>query len=316
MKENLSPTARRMTLRQLRAYTAVARAGTISAAAEGLGLTPPAVALQVKQLEELLGVALLERTSEGARPTDAGREVLAASSRVEEALASCIESVAALRGMSSGRVAVGVISTAKYFAPSALAAFQRTHPRVEMRLLIGNRLEMIAALENYELDLAIMGRPPQHFPVDQTVIGDHPHVVVAAPDHPLVGRRMLPPAVLAEETFLLREPGSGTRTLAQGLFAEFGLEPRIGMEIGSNETIKQAVIAGMGLAFISAHTVAAEIHDRRLAILEIQGLPIMRQWFVVKRQEKRLLPAAQAMWEHLATSGNRFLPDVRWSADP
>jgi LysR family transcriptional regulator for metE and metH len=234
---------------------------------------------------------------------------LAAISRVEDALADCIEAIETLRGVDGGRVAVGVISTAKYFAPRALAAFQRAHPRVEMRLLVGNRQETIAALESFDLDLAIMGRPPPHFEVDQAVIGDHPHVVIAPPDHSLVGRR---PSLLelSREPFLLRETGSGTRILVQSLFAEAGLDPRIGMEIGSNETIKQAVMAGMGVALISAHTVAAEVADGRLAVLDIEGLPIIRQWFVVKRKEKRLLPAAHALWDHLASSGSGFLPDI------
>lgn len=308
MKEKLNPLARRVTLRQLRALAAVVRCRTVTAAADALAVTPPAVTLQLKQLEAMVGVALIERTAEGVRVTEAGREVLAALERIEAALADCAGALEALRGMEGGRVAVGVISTAKYFAPRALAAFKKQHPGIEMRVLVGNRQETLRVLESFELDLAIMGRPPENFAVEQAVIGDHPHVIIAPPDHPLAARRGLSLADLAGETFLLREAGSGTRLLMQRLFAASGMPA--GIEIGSNETIKQAVMAGMGIALLSAHTIAAEIEDRRLVTLDVEGLPIVRQWFVVKRQEKRLLPAAQALWDHLVVHGAGFLPDI------
>ena len=310
MKEKLNPLLRRVTLKQLRVLAAVTREGTMSAAADTLAVTPPAVTLQLRQLEETFGVALVERTAEGVRPTDAGREVLAAAERIDFALVECAEAIQALRGMDGGRVAVGVISTAKYFAPFALAAFKRQHPKVELRVMVGNREEMLAALEGFDLDLAITGRPPEHFEVDRAVIGDHPHIIIAPPDHELAGKGRVRLADLADEPFLLREAGSGTRTLVQSLMAAAGLDPTVGMEIGSNETIKQAVMAGMGIAFLSAHTVAAEVTDRRLAVLDVEGLPVVRQWFVIKRREKRLLPAAKALWDHLAAEGGCFLPDT------
>jgi LysR family transcriptional regulator, low CO2-responsive transcriptional regulator len=310
MKEKLNPLLRRVTLKQLRVLAAVTHSGTMSAAADALAVTPPAVTLQLRLLEETFGLALVERTATGVRPTDAGREVLAAAERIDLALVECAEAIQALRGMEGGRVAVGVISTAKYFAPFALAAFKRQHPRIDLRVMVGNREGMLAALEGFDLDLAITGRPPEHFEVERAVIGDHPHVIIAPPDHPLAGKGRVALADLAGEPFLLREAGSGTRTLVQSLMVAAGLDPTVGMEIGSNETIKQAVMAGMGIAFLSAHTVAAEVTDRRLAVLEVEGLPVVRQWFVVKRREKRLLPAAKALWDHLAAEGGRFLPDT------
>lgn len=309
-KEKLMDFARRTSLRQLRALGAVARTGGVTAAAEHLAVTPPAVAQQLRLLEDALGgVPLLERTPTGARPTDAGREALAALGRVEAALADCAAAIEALRGMEGGRVSVGVVSTAKYFAPFALAAFQRAHPKVEMRVLVGNRQETLAALEGFELDVAVMGTPPEGFPVERAVIGDHPHVVIAPPGHPLARRRRVPLSEVAREAFLLREPGSGTRDLMRRLFGAADLAAggrRV--EIGSNETIKQAVMAGMGVALLSAHTIAAEVADGRLTVLDVEGLPVVRQWFVVRRSEKRLLPAAQALWDHLARSGADFLP--------
>jgi len=310
MKEKLVNFARQTSLRQLRSLGAMARGGGATAAAAALGVTPPAVAQQLRLLEAALGgVPLLERTPDGARPTDAGREVLGALERIEAALADCAAAIEALRGMEGGRVAVGVISTAKYFAPFALAAFQRAHPKVEMRVLVGNRQDTLAALRGFELDFAVMGTPPEEFATERDVIGDHPHVIIAPPAHPLATFGAVSLATAARETFLLREPGSGTRDLMRRLFGDaLGHGPR--MEIGSNETIKQAVMAGMGIALISAHTIAAEVADGRLIVLPVEGLPVVRQWFVVRRSEKRLLPAAAALWEHLAREGAKFLPLV------
>jgi LysR family transcriptional regulator for metE and metH len=298
---------RRVTLKHLRILRAVVRCGTVTGAAEEIAVTPPAVSLQLRQFEEIVGVALVERAAGGLRPTEAGREMLEASSRIESVLLDCGDAIELLRGLDGGRVAVGVISTAKYFAPRALAAFKKAHANVNIRVLVGNRQETIAALENFELDLAVMGRPPEHFEVEQTAIGPHPHVIIAPPDHPLAGKR-LSLSDVSDETFLLREAGSGTRAVLQRLLADSGLDPTIGMEFGSNETIKQAVMAGMGIALLSAHTIAAEVHDRRLVVLDVIGLPIVRQWFVVRRREKRLLPAAQALWDHFATLGADYLP--------
>ncbi len=296
-------------MRQLRALGALTRAKTVAAAAQMLSVSPPAVTQQLHLLEDALGgIPLIERSPDGARPTEAGREVLMALARIESALSDCAAAIQTLRGMDGGKVAVGVISTAKYFAPFALAAFNRGHPKVELKVLVGNRSDTIAALETFELDMAVMGYPPEHFPVERAVIGDHPHVIIAPPDHPLAKRRKIPLDEVVREPFLLREPGSGTRTLLMSVFAGNGLDAGPRIEIGSNETIKQAVMAGMGVALLSAHTIAAEVADRRLVPLDVVGLPIVRQWFVVRRGERRLLPAAQALWDHLRYSGAGFLP--------
>ena len=175
---------------------------------------------------------------------------------------------------------MGVISTAKYFAPRALAIFSKEHPGVDVRLMVGNRDMVLTALRDFTIDFAVAGRPPEDMAIDRAAIGNNPHIIIGPPDHPLAGRRRIPLARFAGETFLLREEGSGTRMLMERLFAESGLSPNIGMEIGSNETIKQAVMAGLGVALISAHTVAAELEDGRLISFDVPGLPIVRQWFV------------------------------------
>ena len=158
--------------------------------------------------------------------------------------------------------------------------------------------------------MAITGRPPKDFTVNKALIGDHPHVIIAAPDHPLVKRKRLSLDDLSEDKFLLREDGSGSRLLMQRIFRSSGLNPNLGMEIGSNETIKQAVMAGLGIALISSHTISAEVEDKRLAILKVKEMPVVRKWYVVKQKTKKLLPAAQAFWDFIATHGSDFFPDV------
>lgn len=301
---------RRVTFKQLRALAAVAHRRSISGAAADLNVTPPAVSLQLRELEANAGVPLFERRADGMAPTQAAQEILVVHHRTEAALEACSEALSALAGVEIGRVAVGVISTAKYFAPRALAAFIRQHPRVELRLNVANRADTIAALDDFSLDFALMGRPPEGDQYEHIVIGDHPYVLIAPPAHPTARRRRLQLTDLADDTFLAREPGSGTRAMLQDMLMKNGMGPHIGMEIDSNETIKQAVMAGIGIALISAHTVSAEITDGRLAALDVAGTPLVRQWLLVKRRERRMSPATHALWQFLAAEAHNFLPDM------
>jgi LysR family transcriptional regulator for metE and metH len=306
---------RHVTLRQLRTFTTALRAGSFAGAADVLHITPPAVTVQMRQLETIAGMPIVERTSSGMKSTDAGREIANAALRIEAALAECDDALASLRGLDSGRVAVGVVSTAKYFAPQVLGAFARAHPAVEIRLEVGNRAAILAALEANTLDLALTGWPPGQLAVQKAPIGEHPHIIIARPDHVHAKRRQVGAAALAAETFLVRERGSGTRLLMERLFAHARVTPRIGMEMGSNETIKQAVIAGLGIAFISAHTVAIELADGRLVALDVIGLPVMRTWFIVNLAKKRLLPSAAALRRFMIDEGHAFLPVFRRTAE-
>ena len=299
------------TLKQLRAFAAVVKTGSVTGAAELLHVSPPAVTQQMKQLHDHAGVPLVERSLKGTMvPTSAGREMQTCVERIEATLAECAATMEAYAGSEHGVVSVGVVSTAKYFAPQALAAFARSHPGIELRLTVGNRAEILRAIEHYELDVVVMGRAPQRFEMVASPIGDHPHVIIAAPDHPLCGRKRLPARALSGETFLVREPGSGTRGLMERYFEKAGVTPSIGMQITSNETIKQAVMAGLGVSFISAHTIGAEIADGRLAVLDAAHLPIVRQWYVMHLKERRLIPAAEVLWSFLTEHGSRFLPQV------
>lgn len=302
--------ARDITMKQLRALSAVVQTGTVSGAAKLLHVTPPAVSLQLKQFEQLAGLELLERAASGLKPTQAGREILAASKDIEMILGNCADSLDAIKGMTRGTVRVGVISTAKYFAPRALAAFKRQHPEIEINLQVGNRRETISALEAFEFDFAIMGRPPKQFDVERAEIGPHPHILIAPPDHELAGRKRLKPQSLVSEAFLLREVGSGTRALTEDLLLKAGAPLNRGMEMGSNETIKQAVMAGLGIALISAHTVSIELEEKRLVLLDVEGFPIERNWQVIRRSQKRLMPAGRALWDFMIVNGQDFLPSI------
>jgi LysR family transcriptional regulator, low CO2-responsive transcriptional regulator len=304
------------TLKQLRLLLAAARGGSFAAAAEACHVTPPAVTMQMRQLEDEAGLPLFERDGRHFALTAAGKELLACAEKIEAVLADCAAGIAQLKSLASGRVTVGVVSTAKYFAPQMLAAFARSHPGIDIELIIGNREDTIAAFKAGRLDVAVMGRPPEGVAVESALIGEHPQVLIAPPDHPLAKRHNIPPRALADETVLMREPGSGTRQIAERFLEKYRIKPHIGMEIGSNETIKQAVIAGLGIAFISAHTIASEIEDGRLKVLDVVGLPEIRQWFVVRPAAKRLMPAAGALRDFLVAEGRRFLPDIGHAPRP
>lgn len=300
---------RTLTLRQLRSVQAIFQHGTIAAAARTLGLTAPAVTLQIKQVEDDLGVALFDRTSDGMQLREAGRAALRAADAIETVLRTLEDDIDAIKGVRHGSIRLGVVSTAKYFAPRMIAGFREEYPAIEIKLLVGNREEIIEKLRNYQLDIALMGRPPRAFPVKAGAFGDHPLVMISAPEHPLVQARDIDKARLLEETIIIREQGSGTRSSLEHFFASIpdALDSNV-VEMGSNETIKQAVMAGLGIAFISAHTIAFEVEMNRLAVLDVVDMPIRRQWFAVSRSDHAAAPAELAFADFLARKGAAFLP--------
>jgi DNA-binding transcriptional LysR family regulator len=309
MKENLYPWARQITLKQLRGFRAVVGAGSISGAARKLHLTPPAVSLQIRDLEQATGIPLLERGEIGLVPTLGGEALYTLAVDIHSALYEFAETLDDLKGVDHGIVSIGVVSTARYFAPTVLAEFNKLYPEVKLQLSVGNREIIVNKLGNLELDIAITGLPPDNFEVKSEYIGKHPQIIIAPPDHEYSTSTRISLMSLKDQTFLLREPGSGTRSVADNLFKKSRFNPASAIEFGSNETIKQAVMAGMGIALISAHTVAAELKDKRLVALDVKGLPINRKWFVVKNQKKRFLPSAQTLWDFVARSGKRYLPE-------
>ncbi len=302
---------RNITLRQLKTIQTVASFGKINLAAKDLGLTAPAVTLQIQQLEQETGLPLFDRTREGMIITPAGRAVLEAARSIQERLEHLEDSIDSMKGLRSGRLRLGVVSTGKYFAPKLMAAFSKENPGIDMRLHVGNRAEIVRKLKNHEIDIALMGRPPRQFEVRSLVFGDHPLVFIAPADHPLANELDIQKERIAEEKFLVRENGSGTRVSLELFISDIpGRLENLGVEMDSNETIKQAVIAGLGIAFISAHTIEQEVKLKRLVILDVVDTPIRRQWFMVSRQDSSTTPAMAAFEAFIQSSGLRFLPIV------
>lgn len=300
---------RNVTLKQFKAIQAIVDHGKIVNAAKVLGLTASAVTIQIKQVEEEIGLALFDRTADGMRPTAAGLAFVDAAQAIDERLRLLEDQMDAIKGVRTGTLRLGVVSTAKYFAPSLMAAFMKEYPDIDMRLMVGNRADTIANLKSHDVDVALMGRPPKDVPLRASAFGDHPLVIVAPPEHPLARLRDISKERIAEEKFLVREPGSGTRISLEIFLGEVpGRLDDPGVEMGSNETIKQAVMAGLGIAFISAHTIASEVESGRLAILDVVGMPIRRQWFGVMRSDRAISPAMATFHDFLMRRGAMYLP--------
>ncbi|MDU8928142.1 LysR family transcriptional regulator [Alisedimentitalea sp. MJ-SS2] len=301
-----------ITLKQLRALRAVAEFGSITAAAEILSLTPPAVHTQLRTLEQNLDCTLLDRSSSGgAQLTNEGRAVLDANITIESALEICSKKLRAYKEGRSGLVMLGVVSTGKYFAPQLVAQLRTAFPDIEVSLKVSNRDGIITALQQRTIELAIMGRPPRTPSVTSEPIGEHPHVMIASPDHPLAGQRGIAPQALLDQTFIAREQGSGTRILMTRYLDRIGGgTPYRLIEMESNETIKQAVIANLGVAMISQHTVTEELRSGRLVALDADTLPIRRQWYLLHRADLELSPTLQSVFGHISDQKGAFLPQV------
>jgi DNA-binding transcriptional LysR family regulator len=282
-------------LRQLKAFAAVARHQSFVRAAAELHLTPPAVSLQIGQLEAEVGLPLFDRRGKRVALTMPGEYLLVYARRMLSTLKEAEDAMARLRGAQSGRITIGMVSNAKYFLPRLLARFRDVHRGVELRMELGNRERLIAMLRDAEVDLAVMGRPPREMEVRAEQFAEQPHAIVAAPAHRLAALDGIAPAMLSGEEFIVRETGSGTRAAMEQYFREHGIAPPQVMTSTSNETIKQAVMANMGLAFLSLHTCGLELQQGLLVVLDVLGLPMPRRWHVVQLQGKPLSPPAEAL---------------------
>lgn len=288
-----------LTLRQLQVFEKVASRLSHSRAAEELYLSQPAVSMQIKQMEQNIGLPLFEQMGKQLFLTEAGREALHYSRAILQQLAEMETVFDGMKGLERGRLTLSVVNTANAFMPQLLAAFCRRHPGINVTLQVANRDAVLKQLADNSTDLAILGQPPQGMDLTAAPFMDNPLVVIAAPDHPLAGKKRIKVAQLAEETFLSREQGSGTRSAMERIFAQHHIQPRIGMEVETNEAIKQAVQAGMGLGILSLHSVELELETKRLAVLDVEHFPLLRHWHVVHRSNKRLSGAAQAFREFL-----------------
>jgi LysR family transcriptional regulator, low CO2-responsive transcriptional regulator len=300
----------RVTLRQLRIFAAAAQHLHFGRAAEQLNLTQPAVSIQLKELELEVGMPLFERMGRRTHLTAAGAELWGHVRDLLARLREADEAMESFRGGSAGQLQIAATTTAEYFAPHLLAQFRRAHPGLRIRLTVDNRRAVVRALADNTIDLAIMGRAPRELDTVAVAFARHPLAIVAAPNHALARKRRLKLAQLADETFLIRERGSGTRDAMERAFAAQRFRPAEMIETGSNETIKQAVMAGMGVSFLSLHTVGLESSTRRLVVLPVSGMPVMRDWYVVHRASKHLSPATTAFRAYLVAEGARLIARI------
>jgi LysR family transcriptional regulator, low CO2-responsive transcriptional regulator len=297
-----------ITFRQIRVFTEVARRLSFVRAAEALHLTPPAVTMQVKELEASLGLPLFDRQGRSVSLTTTGEYFLVYARRLLSTLKDAEDAMARFKRVETGVLNIGLVSTAKYFVPRLLARFREEHAGVEARLQVaGNREQLVALLHAGEVDLAIMGRPPKELATRAEPFAAHPLVFVGPPGHPLVAAEHVDPEALANHPFIVREEGSGTRKAMEDFFRAQHVAPRIAMEMSSNETIKQAVMAGMGLSFLSLHTIGLEMRHGLIDIVEVEGTPIMRTWNLVHLLSKLLSPAAEAFRYFILEQGETYL---------
>ena len=299
---------RTVTFRQLRVFTEVARHLSFVRAAEALHLTPPAVTMQIKELEAAVELPLFDRQGRKVSLTTAGEYFLVYAKRLLATLKDADDAMARFRKLESGLLSVGLVGTAKYFVPHLLVRFRQEHPGIEVRLHVSaNREQLVALMNAGEVDLTIMGRPPREMATRAEPFAAHPHVFVAPPGHPVLSSGHPPVAALAQYPFIVREPASGTRALMDRFFQDHRVEPRIAMEMPSNETIKQAVMAGMGLSFLSLHTLALELNAGLIEIVHVEDTPVIRTWNVVHLQSRILSPAAEAFRYFILEEGEAFL---------
>lgn len=294
---------RHATLRQLQIFETVARLESFSRAGERLFLTQPTVSMQVKKLAETLGGPLFEQVGKRLFLTETGRVALGMCEGVFDALRNCQMTLADMAGLKQGRLRLSVVTTAEYFAPRALGAFAERYPGVDLELLVLNRGQILERLNANLDDLSILGQPPEELDVEATPFLANPQVVIAPRRHPLARVGNIPFARLAEEFMILREAGSGTRKAVERIFAERGERPRIRMELGGNEAIKQAVAGGLGLAIVSRHVLSMTGKDSPLTELDVEGFPIERHWRLVRPRGKEPSPVARAFHAFLLDEG-------------
>lgn len=296
-----------LTLRQLKVFEAVARLSSYSRAAENLHLTQPAVSMQIRQLEEVIGLILFDQLGKKIYLTEAGKELQRYSRSILQQLAEAESVFDDMKGMRHGKLAISVASTASYFMPQLLGQFNKKFPGISLSLNVTNRETLLNQLAHNEMDMAIMGRPPAELDLEAQSFMENPLVIIAPVNHPLANARTVSLARIQQETFLVREQGSGTRIAMERFFTDQNIQLTTGIEMSTNEAIKQAVQAGMGLGILSLHTVALELETRRLVVLDVESFPIRRHWYVVHRQGKRLSTIAQAFKAYLLDESEHLL---------
>lgn len=295
------------TFRQLRVFSEVARHMSFSKAAQSLHLTPPAVTMQVRELEKHIGMPLFERSGRQVALTTVGEYMLVYARKMLSTLKDAEDAAARLQKLEVGTLTIGMVSTAKYFLPYLLAEWRKEHEGIDVKLVVGNREQLVDMLLGSEVDVAIMGQPPKDMAVRAEPFAAQPHVFVAPVNHPLANQRAMPIEALSGESFIVRESGSGTRAALERFLAPHQVKLLVSMELSSNEIIKHAVMAGLGLSFLSVHTVGMELENGLISVLDVDGAPVVRGWNVVHMLSKLLSPAAEAFRYFVLENGETYL---------
>ena len=304
--------AKSSSLRQVLTFQAVARLGSVSLAAEELHLSQSAISIQIASLEEAIGAPLVVRTGRGVRLTEAGEMLLGYANRLQALWNEASDEMATLLGDFSGTLRLGAVSTSEYWLPRLLVTFVNENPRVKLKLDVANRDEIVRSLAAQEIDIAVMGQPPDEFKVIAAAFAKNPMAFMAAPNHPLMTEPNLTMATLAEARLLVRERGSGSRATVERLFREAGLHLRIGSELSSNESIKQMCAAGFGPAYLSMHTCILEMNAGLLKLLPMPNNPVEREWYVVRLASKPAPQVAIAFEQFLHNKGQAEIQRQMW----
>lgn len=291
------------TLHQLKVFEAVARHSSFTRAAEELFLTQPTVSMQVKQLSKSVGLPLFEQVGKRLYLTAAGKELYIACRDIFSRLSQFEISIADLKGLKQGALRLAVVTTAKYVVPRLLGPFCQRYPGVDVSLTVNNHEWVLGSLADNRDDLYILSQLPEDLDVKVHPFLENPLVVLAQRNHPLAHEQNIPLKRLADEPFIMREPGSGTRKAVQSLFDEHGLKLRVKLDLGSNEAIKQAIAGGLGISVLSLHTLALEGHNSQLTILDVEGFPIQRYWYVIYPSGKQLSVIARTFHDYLLNEG-------------
>ena len=312
---------RLITLKHLRMLEAISQSGSLASAAEKLNLSPPAITIQLKQLEQYLNVELIDRGTIGSiKMSEIGIELLSLFRQIDAKINRSFNRIELLKLGKTGHVKLGAVSTAQYFCPWIIAAANKELPDIAVDLVIGNRNEIIRALEDGTVDVAITGRPPRQPFVNAEILGDNPHILIVPKNHALLTNKIKfknasnekISLLLKDETFLVREEGSGTRILLERFLDTIGRGREFDRkEFASNEIIKQGVIAGLGIALISSSTVSSEIEDESLKTLKLPNLPIVRQWFLVNLLDTNATPAVNTFKAFLFDQRDRLIPNFK-----
>ena len=297
----------RVTLRQLSTFEAVARLKSFSAAANEMHVSQPTVSKQIKALHEEIGLPLLEQIGKKVFLTEAGKQLYATCAEWLNTWGRFEQTIANLKGMKQGKLRISAVTTTKYFMPRILGPFCSEFPNIDISLGVVNRDQLLERLSRNEDDLYIMGVPPEDIDVEAEPFLENPLVVLAPASHPLANKKKIPFEKLGEEKFLLREPGSGTRITIERIFAERNTPLNMRMELGSNEAIKQAVAGGLGIALLSKSTLSLDPSQKELAILDVEGFPVMRAWYVVWPKGKSLSVVAEYFLQFLRENISRLV---------